>query len=283
MKRHKPDYNLTKKATDSSSLRTRITSNDQAQELDFIGWIFSHIDISEGDTILELCCGTGAQTLEFLERVGEEGKVVAVDVSAESLDTLEAKVDADTESRLTTIEADMMDIGSALAAAGLNKARFDIIFCAYGLYYADEPLSVLETVSESLAVGGSIIVVGPFGPNNGPWFSLLSMAGVELPEPVRYSSTKFMSDKIIPWGAEHFEHLNVETTVNHVNRTSATELFDYWQSTTYFDQECADAVQDVLENYFASAPRFINRKWIMHLTMRSQREIDPVSDWRPES
>ena len=279
MRNHESNSDIINRATDSSSLSTRISSNDQAQDLDFIGWIFDNINISEGDKILELCCGTGAQTLEFLQQVGEEGKVVAVDVSAESLNKLEAKVDADTKTRLTTIEADMMEIGSALAAAGLDETRFDTIFCAYGLYYADEPISVLEMMSESLAVGGSLVVVGPFGPNNGPWFSLLSKAGVRLPEPVRHSSSKFMTNKIIPWGAKNYEKLSIETAVNQVIRTSADELFEYWQNTTYFDQECADSVQDTLENHFATNHRFVNFKWIMHLTMRSQRKVDAVSDW----
>lgn len=283
MSSDEPDTELLEKATESSSLKTRIAKNEQAQELDFIGWIFDHLDISAGDTVLELCCGTGAQTVEFLDRVGEEGHVVAVDVSAESLDTLEAEVDADTQSRLTTIEADVMEVESALAEAGFDETTFDIVFCAYGLYYADEPLAVLETASESLAAEGSITVVGPFGPNNGPWFSLLSEAGVELPEFVRYSSSTFMTETVVPWAAENFEQLAVETAVNHIERTDADELFEYWESSTYFDPERADDVQGVLDDYFASADRLVNRKWIMHLTMRSQREIDAVLGWRSGS
>lgn len=280
MSSDEPNTDLLEKATESSSLKTRIEKNEQAQELDFIGWIFDHLDINAGERVLELCCGTGSQTVEFLDRVGEEGHVVAVDVSAESLEALEDRVEDDKQPRLTTIEADVMEIESALVEAGYDETMFDIVFCAYGLYYPDEPLTVLENASKFLAPEGSITIVGPFGPNNGPWFSLLSEAGVELPELVRYSSSTFMTETVVPWAAENFEHLAVETAVNHIERTSADELFEYWESSTYFDQERAGAVQKILDDYFASADRLVNRKWIMHLTMRNQREIDAVLDWR---
>lgn len=282
MSSDEPNTDLLEKATESSSLKTRIEKNEQAQELDFIGWIFDHLDISAGERVLELCCGTGSQTVEFLNRVGEEGNVVAVDVSAESLETLEDRVEDDKQPRLTIIEADVMEIESALAEAGYDETTFDIVFCAYGLYYPDEPLTVLENANKFLAPEGSITIVGPFGPNNGPWFSLLSEAGVELPELVRYSNSTFMNETVVPWAAENFEHLAVETAVNHIERTNADELFEYWESSTYFDQERAGAVQKILDDYFASADRLVNRKWIMHITMQNQREIDAVLDWRSE-
>ena len=275
-----PDNDILEKATESSALKTRIAKNEQAQELDFIGWIFRHLDIDPGDTVLELCCGTGAQTVEFLDRVGEDGHVVAVDVSAESLSTLESEVDADERSRLTTVESDVMELESALEAAGWGETQFDVVFCAYGLYYADDPVSVLETVVETLTTDGYVTVVGPFGPNNGPWFSLLTGAGVELPEFVRYSSSTFMTETVVPWAAENFERLEVETAVNHIERTSPDELFDYWRNSTYFDADRADAVRELLEEYFEDADRLVNQKWIMHLTMKDPREIDPFTEWR---
>jgi ubiquinone/menaquinone biosynthesis C-methylase UbiE len=280
MSGEEPDTELLEKAMESSSLQTRIDKNEQAQELDFIGWIFNHLEIKPGDTVLELGCGTGAQTIEFLDRVGEEGQVVAVDVSAESLETLKDSVDDDQQTTLTTIQADMMDLESALTEAGVDDTEFDTVFCAYGLYYADDPIEVLESVTEFLATDGSITVVGPFGSNNGPWFTLLSEVGVELPEFVRYSSSTFMTETVVPWAAENFEQLAVETAVNHIERTSADELFEYWESSTYFDPDHAEAVQAMLNDYFETTDRLVNRKWIMHLTMRTQREIDAILEWK---
>ena len=42
-------------------------------------------DISQGATVLDLCCGTGLITLELAEKVGTWGKVVGVDFSEEML------------------------------------------------------------------------------------------------------------------------------------------------------------------------------------------------------
>lgn len=88
------------RATQAELLEQRIAENSASQEIDLATWIFERVQVRPGERVLELCCGTGGQTLALLDRVGEAGQVVALDISRTALDTLTSKqpgTDADSE------------------------------------------------------------------------------------------------------------------------------------------------------------------------------------------
>ena len=88
------------RATQAELLEQRIAENSASQEIDLATWIFERVQVRPGDRVLELCSGTGGQTLALLNRVGESGHVVALDISRKALDTLAGKAGANA-TRLT--------------------------------------------------------------------------------------------------------------------------------------------------------------------------------------
>jgi ubiquinone/menaquinone biosynthesis C-methylase UbiE len=94
------------RATQPELLEQRIAENAAAQEIDLPTWIFERVRLSPGERVLELCCGTGGQTLPMLDRVGDSGGVVAVDISRAALDTLASKAGA-RSNRLTCLETSL--------------------------------------------------------------------------------------------------------------------------------------------------------------------------------
>ena len=116
------------RATQSELLEQRIAENASSQQVDLATWIFDRVRVQPGDQVLELCCGTGGQTLAMLDRVGERGHVTA-------LDTLAAKAGSK-GSRLTCLEASLETFPSALSEVDGPRSGFDLVFCAYGLYYS---------------------------------------------------------------------------------------------------------------------------------------------------
>ena len=44
-----------------------------------------NLGLREGDTVLDLCCGTGLNFPYLLEKVGKTGKIIGVDLSKEML------------------------------------------------------------------------------------------------------------------------------------------------------------------------------------------------------
>jgi SAM-dependent methyltransferase len=255
------------RATQAEFLEQRICENAASQEIDLATWIFERIRVQPGDQVLELCCGTGGQTLALLDHVGDTGHVVALDVSKKALDTLYSKVGVDQKKKLTLIEASLDSFSSSLGETRLQPGSFDLIFCAYGLYYSTDAQQVLELARSWLKTDGRIVIVGPFGPNNQPLFELVRASGVVIAEPVIFSSEHFMLQVVLPSGARNFGSISVHTMVNSVRWTTPERVLNYWQNTTFYDAEKRLAFEELLRMHFAKHGMFVNEKWVMLLEM----------------
>ncbi len=259
------------RATQAELLEQRIAENTASQEIDLATWLFERIPVRPGDHVLELCSGTGGQTLTLLDRVGATGRVTALDISAAALETLISKAGDANGNRLMTVEANLDSFSSSLREAGVQRSSFDLVFCAYGLYYARDARETLQEIRSWLKPQGRIAVVGPFGPNNKPLFDLLRSIDVTLAEPVTFSSEHFMSKVVLPWGAVNFENLSVHTMVNRVRWGSAERVLNYWQNTTFYEAEKLPAFRELLHSHFVKNGAFINEKWVMLAEMNRGR------------
>lgn len=257
------------RATQAEFLEQRIAENAAAQEIDLPTWIFERVQVSPGDRVLELCCGTGGQTLPMLDRVGESGSVVAVDISRAALDTLASKAGA-RSNRLTCLETSLEGFSSALEEKDVGSG-FDLVFCAYGLYYSSDVLRTLQEAKSKLNSHGRIVVAGPFGPNNKQLFDLVRASGVTISEPVVYSSEKFMLQTVVPWGAENLASIAVHTMVNPVRWATPERVLNYWQNTTFYDAARRGEFERRLQAHFAVHPQFVNQKWVMLVEMSHAR------------
>ncbi len=258
------------RATQSELLEQRIIENTSSQQVDLATWILERISLRPGARVLELCCGTGGQTLALLDCVGPGGHVVALDVSRSALDTLASKASGHA-GKLTCVEANLENLSGALSDVGGGNAGFDLVFCAYGLYYSRDAQRTLDEARTYLKADGRIVVVGPFGPNNKPLFDLVRASGVTLAAPVTFSSELFMSQVVLEWGARKFETLAVHTLMNPVRWTTPERVLNYWQNTTFYDAGKREIFEARLREHFESASEFINEKWIMLVEMSHGR------------
>ncbi|MGA7752701.1 MAG: class I SAM-dependent methyltransferase [Candidatus Sulfotelmatobacter sp.] len=258
------------RATQSELLEQRIAENASSQQVDLATWIFERVRVQPGETVLELCCGTGGQTLALLDLVGEGGHVTALDISRSALDTLASKAGSKNE-RLTCVEANLENFAATLSQVEKQHATFDLIFCAYGLYYSSDARRTLEHACRLLNPGGRIAVVGPFGPNNKPLFDLVRASGVEIAAPVIASSETFMLQTVVDWGARNCESLAVHTLMNPVRWTTPERVLNYWQNTTFYEAKKRDSFETLLQKHFTRESAFVNEKWIMLVEMRHVR------------
>jgi ubiquinone/menaquinone biosynthesis C-methylase UbiE len=262
---------ITSRARQAQLLERRIAENVASQEIDYLKWLFTKLVVKEGGHVLELCCGSGEQTSRLLDLVGETGQVVALDISGEVLDHITSRLNKMQLSRLTLIESDMDELTKTLDKAGFQIPHFDVVFCAYGLYYSTRPERVLQEAKRWLTPRGSIAVVGPFGSNNGPLFNLLKQSLIDLPTSVKYSSQDFMWDKVIPWATHNFHTININTVVNRIRWNSPESILAYWKSSTFYQSEKLKAVQEQINNHFRGHSEFVNEKWIMAVEMSDVR------------
>jgi ubiquinone/menaquinone biosynthesis C-methylase UbiE len=258
------------RATQAELLEQRIAENRSAQQVDLVTWIFERTRIDPSDQILELCCGTGGQTLRMLSSLGEGGRLAALDTSATALETLAGRAGAEA-GKLTTLRAGLEELSLALERRGFGRSSFGLIFCAYGLYYSQNPRRTLDEAFAWLKPGGRIVVVGPYGPNNKQLFDFVEASGVTLSEAVLSSSGKFMLETVIPWAALHFEAVRVSTMVNPVRWATPERVLNYWQNTTFYDAARRTAFETLLERHFAEHGEFVNEKWVMMVEMQDAR------------
>ena len=263
---------LLERAQSAPLLDGRIAQNVGAQQTDLAEWIFERLRVGQGENVLELCCGTGGQTLKLAELVGESGRVVALDASREALDKLESKTRMEWRRRLALVEANLDDLPQALQSQGLQSPCFDLAFCGYGLYYSSDAVATMQEVKRWLRPRGRLVVVGPYGPNNGPLFDLLVRAGVRIPDYVKYTSTDFMFKEVIPWAAEHFQTLRVSTLVNRVSWPTAENVIQYWSNATFYDPDKLASVEALLDDHFRGQHEFVNEKWVMMVEASNARE-----------
>lgn len=258
-------------STRAECLEGRIQENIAAQQTDFNAWIFNQIKVCPGSHVLELCCGTGAQTLYFLRRVGNTGRVVAIDISNEALDILRSKVSQKEQASLSLIKSDLDQLDQSLVTNGIPPhPYFDIIFCSYGLYYSKDAKKVLSKLTPWLKPGGSLIIVGPFGPNNEPLFGLLTASGVVISDYIRYTSQDFMNDVVVPFGTLNFNTITIKTLVNKIFWRSKDHVLAYWMNSTFYDNKKNNRVCERLNKHFETEKVLINEKWIMLVIMKNE-------------
>jgi len=261
---------IKRRSVKTSCLERRIKENSSAQQTDFNAWIFGRIPIKPGHHILELCCGTGAQTKYFLKLVGKKGHVVALDISKDSLHSIESTVSTVEHSRLTLIESDIDLFDKKFALHHIQENSFDIIFCSYGLYYSKNAHEVMNRAKMWLKPNGSLIIVSPFGPNNEPLFRLLNECGVKISEFIRFTSQDFMQTVVIPWGFLNFTSFSIKILENKIAWNSPENVLSYWINTTFYDPKKKGIVHKKLQDHFLRNDKFVNEKWVMLVIMSNE-------------
>jgi 16S rRNA (cytosine967-C5)-methyltransferase len=109
---------------------------DGATRADFASWskagiaqvqdptsaaVVDALALSNGQRVLDRCCGVGTKTMQILERVGSESQIVAVDSATERLEVLNELLRQRGAGNVST------HAGKSLAAAGISGQTFDHI------------------------------------------------------------------------------------------------------------------------------------------------------------
>lgn len=252
------DKKLMERAIKSGNLQERANGNKKYGSSDFSGWTREQIDKLQFQTVLDICCGTGNQLALYAERA-EVTDMVGVDLSKESLQMASERLkDLGFKGNVKLLDCPMEEMFSVKQIANL---KFDLISCFYGLYYAKDVNTVLKQAVDHLAPSGEILIVGPYGLNNRSIFDILSRY-FTLPELVTRSATTFMEAEVIPCLSK-IADVRTETFVNRISYPSVEEVMEYWQASTFYEEEFHDAVQMDIEDQFRENGQFVIEKYVM--------------------
>jgi len=108
-------------------------------------------DIKAGNKIIDIACGTGLVSFPAAELAGENGSVMANDISDKmvAMGTAIAK-----ERNLSNINFQRMDAEEL----DVEDHSYDIALCALGLMYFPDPLKAMKEMHRSLNSGGHAVL-----------------------------------------------------------------------------------------------------------------------------
>jgi ubiquinone/menaquinone biosynthesis C-methylase UbiE len=109
--------------------------------------ILDEVQLSSGDRVLDIACGTGIVARVARERFGDAGSIVGIDVSPDRLAV----------ARAVAPSIDWRE-GNASALPLHDGEQFDVVVCQQGLQFvADKPAAAAQ-MRRALAEGGRLAV-----------------------------------------------------------------------------------------------------------------------------
>ena len=223
-------------STATQSLGTRAASNQKYSSVDFQAWLLSHLDVAPGSAILDVGCGTGAQALRVLDQVGPTGSVSCLDVSADSVATL--LKDARGAANLQAAAADMGELTSVIRDQFQAKT-YDLAQSTYAIYYASDPLRVLDAMFTALKPGGRLAICVPASGHGLVWFM---DDFITLPAEVR-AADAFATNVLQPYFDGRFADVTVQKLRNVVKIPSVAEVMSFLRHSSYYTEEVCAPVE----------------------------------------
>ena len=133
-------------------ISNQFSNEDARDERNEAQVVMDLANIEEGTTVADIGAGEGYYTVRLAQRVGDEGRVLAQDISREALQRLGQRVERE---RLENISIKLGQPDDPQ----LPVDSFDRIFLVHMYHEVTEPYAFLWRMWPALAAGGQIIVV----------------------------------------------------------------------------------------------------------------------------
>lgn len=111
--------------------------------------LFELVPIKDGQTVLDVATGTGFIALKAAKKIGDKGKVIAVDFSDQMLQRCQKKID---QNGFTNIELKKSDVNSL----NFKDNTFDAIFCSSAIVLFPNIIEVLKSWHNWLKLNGYV-------------------------------------------------------------------------------------------------------------------------------
>ena len=198
----------------------RCDINTRNGVVDFVRCLEQALELRPGDSVCDVCCGSGEQLSRFSEAVAPGGRAFGVDYSA----------DAVARARDRGLDVVCADATDSAALRG----DLDALNCAFGVYYLPDPGRALATWHAALRPGGRLVISGPALDTNGELYSFHKAVTGLAPGDADRMALGYVATTVraLASGAG-FGGVATRRIVNPV-RFAPREFVEYWQATSLF-------------------------------------------------
>lgn len=237
MENMKYDEDIVKRrAVNSESLNSRLIINQKYQSKNFHDWLHKRLNVLPGENILDVGCGTGAQSLKFLEKIGKTGTVSALDINEDSVKNLLELSGGD--KRLEVAVADMADIENVINSK-FHQKKYTLAHSSYALYYSPENKTVLNKMADSISNYGRVAVFTPVYPHG---MVEIAEKFSNIPDKV-YESLEFGPKVLEPEFRSLFYEVEIHFFQSEMKVSSIDDFMNFYSSTTYFDEKASKEIE----------------------------------------
>ncbi len=174
----------------------------------------AHAAIALGECVLDIGCGCGQTSLQLAERVGAEGRVLGLDISAVMLERARER---SLETGLSNLE-----FRNADAQTEQFSADFDVLFSRFGVMFFASPEAAFANLFRALRPGGRLACLTWQALSSNPWMQVpLAAAAKHLPPgapppdptapgPFAFADSTRVETILAAAGFEHVSHYSLE-------------------------------------------------------------------------
>lgn len=134
--------------------------------------LVSSLNLRPGETVVDLCCGTGLNFTYLAKAVGPTGKIIGVDISEQMLARARNRLKPDT---LTSVELVAESVQDYKIPFGVSA-----VISTFGLEMVPEYDVVIENITDALPPAGRFGLLGLKCPEN--WPEWIINLGVKMNE-----------------------------------------------------------------------------------------------------
>jgi ubiquinone/menaquinone biosynthesis C-methylase UbiE len=129
---------------------------------------------ANGETVLDVGCGGGQTTVRIAECVGNNGRVVGVDVSKMILGVAKQQSGLPANVSFELLNAGTADLGNAI---------YDLIFSRFGIMFFEDPVAAFTNLHGALVADGRLVAMCWRSPAENPWIARPTAAAQEVIPP----------------------------------------------------------------------------------------------------
>ena len=139
--------------------------------------------VRPGERVLDIGCGCGGSSFMLLDKVGDAGRVMGVDISEPMLQVAEQTAGQLPDNLRTAIGFERADA----AVHPFETESVDLVFSRFGVMFFDDPPAAFANIRKALKPGGRLVFVCWAPVPGNQWITLPMAAALQYvppPEPM---------------------------------------------------------------------------------------------------